>query len=244
LANRVTASVLAPNIEGIRPQLVGRGHPGPTASQPSMVLGASDSRFPPAMQPSTPSHSSAWSPYDAHPMSNPSGQQVPQWTEERSRHGGVDEIPLPADVPGRLFICGKHFVGPDPEGAVAHVGATAVVCLNAESELARYPAYVAWLRDQPPGKVVWWPISDLGAPEPEEALDLLEELRSRLARSERLLLHCGAGVGRAGTVAAGLLVLMGWSLEEAIAHVRAHRPLAGPEAGAQMQLLVRLVGAE
>jgi hypothetical protein len=164
------------------------------------------------------------------------------WAEKRSRHGGVDEIPLPAGFPGRLFVCGKHFIGPDPEAAVRHVGATAVVCLNAAGELGRYPGYLGWLQVQQPARLLWWSIPDLGAPTHEEALELLGELRSRLERGERLLLHCGAGVGRAGTVATGLLVMMDMDLEDAVEHVRAHRPLAGPEAGAQTELLVWLAG--
>ena len=43
------------------------------------------------------------------------------WLNERSRNGSVDEIPLPGTA-GRLWLCGKHFIGPDPEGAVARVG--------------------------------------------------------------------------------------------------------------------------
>lgn len=170
-------------------------------------------------------------------MSSPGAPEA-HWAEQRSRHGGVDEIPLPEAVPGRLFVCGKQFIGPDPEAALAHVGATTVVCLNEEPELAaRYPGYVAWLRVQPAERVVWWPIPDLGAPKPEEALELLRQLRSRLDQGERLLLHCGAGIGRAGTMAAALLVTLGSAPQEAIDHVRAHRLLAGPEAGAQTELL-------
>ena len=171
-------------------------------------------------------------------MSISAGGPGAHWAEERSRHGGVDEIPLPPPVPGRLFVCGKQFIGPDPEAALAYVGATTVVCLNEEAELAtRYPGYVAWLRVQPPSRVVWWPIPDLGAPKPEEALELVGQLRHRLDSGERLLLHCGAGIGRAGTMAAALLVTLGSAPEEAIDHVRIHRLLAGPEAGAQTELL-------
>jgi protein-tyrosine phosphatase len=171
-------------------------------------------------------------------VSTSSGPASPHWADQRSLHGGVDEIPLPPAVPGRLFVCGKQFIGPDPEAALAYVGATTVVCLNEEAELsARYPSYVAWLRAQPQERVVWWPIPDLGAPAPSEALELLGTLRSRLDRGERLLLHCGAGIGRAGTMAAAVLVSLGSSPEEAIDHVRIHRLLAGPEAGAQTELL-------
>ena len=59
-------------------------------------------------------------------------------SSERSRHGGVDEIPLPVG-PGRLWLCGKHYIGPDPEAAMAAIGATTVVCLSETHELADLP---------------------------------------------------------------------------------------------------------
>jgi protein-tyrosine phosphatase len=162
---------------------------------------------------------------------------VTAWLSERSRNGGVDQIPLPAGR-GRLWLCGKHFVGPDPDGALERVGADSVVCLCERDELEeRYPAYVRWLGEQAPGRALWYPIPDLHAPTPAAAGALLEELRARLDAGRSLLVHCGAGVGRAGTVAAGLLMGMGWPMGQAVAHVRSHRPMAGPEAGAQTKLL-------
>jgi protein-tyrosine phosphatase len=55
-----------------------------------------------------------------------------------------------------------------------------------------------------------------------------------------VLLHCGAGIGRAGTVAAGLLMALGTPMDAALATVAAHRPMAGPEAGGQVELLEAL----
>jgi len=162
------------------------------------------------------------------------------WPGERSLHGGADEIPLPVG-PGRLWLCGKHFVGPDPEAALLRVGAGGVVCLNEAAELAgRYPDYVAWLAANRPGRVVWHPVADLHAPGLEEALGLLADMTGRLVVGQSLLVHCGAGIGRAGTVAAGLLVTLGLGVDEAVATVGAHRPMAGPEAGAQTALLAAL----
>ena len=57
---------------------------------------------------------------------------------------------------------------------------------------------------------------------------------------EVLLMHCGAGIGRAGTLAAGLLIWLGVDAEQARRVVAESRPLAGPEAGAQDELLVEL----
>jgi protein-tyrosine phosphatase len=159
---------------------------------------------------------------------------------ERSRNGGVDEIPLPFG-PGRLWLAGKHFVGPDPEGALARTGAKAIVCLNELHELEdRYPEYVTWLLDNQPERAIWRPIHDMHAPPPELADHLLAELHARIEAGDGLLVHCGAGIGRAGTMAAALLVSGGVPLDQALQVVRANRPMAGPEVGAQLELLVHL----
>jgi protein-tyrosine phosphatase len=159
----------------------------------------------------------------------------------RSFDGGIDEIPLPAGVEGRLFLCGKHVVGPDPEAALARVGGTSIVCLNERRELeARYPGYVSWLHEHRGGRAVWAPIHDLGAPQVHVAEALVSEVVRRLDAGETVVMHCGAGVGRAGTMAVAVLHRLGASVEEAGRTVRAHRPMAGPEAGAQSELLAAL----
>ncbi len=99
----------------------------------------------------------------------------------RSVDGGVDRIPLPA-VPGSLWLCGKHAVGPDPEAALQRVGATTVVCLSERHELAdRYPSYVRWLESAGTDRALWYPVPDLDAPGLEDAATLLDDLAARLA---------------------------------------------------------------
>ena len=168
-------------------------------------------------------------------------QPVSSWPSGRSLHGGVDEIPLPPVIAGRLWLCGKQFIAPDPEAALAEVNADVAVCLSEAAELVeRYPNYVEWLAIHQPDRALWWPIPDLGAPDVDSALDLLDQLRRRLEAGQTLLVHCGAGIGRAGTIAAGLLITMGYTPDEAISLVAAHRPMAGPEAGSQTELLDEL----
>ena len=163
------------------------------------------------------------------------------WPRGRARHGGIDAVPLPAGVPGRLWLAGKRYVGPDPNAALSSVEADLVVCLCESFEIdERYPGYVEWLDTASPARALWWPVPDLHAPALESARSLVAEMAARLDAGTGVLLHCGAGMGRAGTVAAAVLMHYGMGLDEALALVAASRPGAGPEVGAQKDLLVAL----
>jgi len=159
------------------------------------------------------------------------------WPSDRSRDGGIDEIPLPHS-PGRMWLCGKHLIGPDPDLVLSHLDATTVVCLTHERELGdRYPSYVEWLRANDGVRAVWLPIEDLHAPSIDEVSLLVADLAGRLAGGERIIVHCAAGIGRSGTVATCVLLDLGVALDDALRHVAANRPMAGPEVGAQRDLV-------
>ncbi len=161
-----------------------------------------------------------------------------------SRDGGIHEIPMPASVPGRLWLCGKHHIAPDADGIVAGIGATTVVCLTRREELAeRYPAYVEWLDREIDTRAIWFPIHDLSAPALAEIRPLFDELAWRLRRGEGLIVHCAAGIGRAGTTAVAVLMILGADVDDALATVRSHRPMAGPEVGSQLDLVTELARA-
>jgi hypothetical protein len=160
------------------------------------------------------------------------------WLSERSRNGGIDEVPLPDASWGRLWLCGKHFVGPDPDGALARTQAAAIVCLNEGYELRdRYPDYVEWLVANRGMRALWSPWPDMHAPPVDEFAEFLDTLKDRLRAGDGLIIHCGAGIGRAGTTAAALLIDLGLSLREALSAVRAARPAAGPQTAEQDSVL-------
>lgn len=124
---------------------------------------------------------------------------------------------------------------------MAAVGADRIVCLCESSELAaRYPGYAAWLAAARSGRAICFPIPDLHAPGVDATLPFLDSLGAFLDEGLSLLMHCGAGIGRAGTMAAALLMMMGEERSVAVATVARSRPMAGPEAGAQSDLLEAL----
>ena len=137
-----------------------------------------------------------------------------------------------------MWLCGKHHIGPDVHRVREYAGGATVVCLVQRPELTgRYDQYVEWLDANRHGNAIWFPVHDLSAPGVDHAAELFTEIRDRLVGGENFVIHCAAGIGRAGTTAVGVLMLLGMDAESAVAHVRAHRPMAGPEAGAQNDLI-------
>ncbi len=161
------------------------------------------------------------------------------WLNDRQRDGGVDRVTLPTGVPGALFLCGKQAVATRYESDAWDT----IVCLTERHELdGHYPDYVAWLDAAGPAATgpsprIWRPIPDLHAPTLVEMRALAGDVAARLRAGERVLMHCAAGKGRAGTTAVCVLVSLGLDADEALAVVGTCRPGAGPEVGAQLDLV-------
>ena len=68
------------------------------------------------------------------------------------------------------------------------------------------------------------PISDFGAPDEATLAEFLRKTRFFADRKMGIVVHCGAGVGRTGTMIACFLVDRGRSPEAALRDVRAARP--------------------
>lgn len=72
---------------------------------------------------------------------------------------------------------------------------------------------------------VWFPIQDFGTPSSITGLaELVHTLLAAVEQGQIVVVHCRAGLGRTGLVTASCLVRMGYSTEEAFAHVRSVRP--------------------
>lgn len=153
----------------------------------------------------------------------------------------VDEISLPAGVPGRLLATSFSVVGPDPVAALNEAGADTLVCLITDHEIdMRFPDYAEWLRSDGHHSVLRLPTPDWGVTDDDLLGGMVGEIASRLRGGETVVTHCGAGLGRTGVLCALVLVALGRGLSEAVAIVRAGRPGSGAESEAQHAQLARL----
>lgn len=68
------------------------------------------------------------------------------------------------------------------------------------------------------------PVPDFTAPTSTQLTAAVANVMAGIAAGERVAIHCGAGLGRSGTVAACYLVELGQDWRAAVAMVRAARP--------------------
>ena len=149
----------------------------------------------------------------------------------------IDRIPLPRTY-GALWLCGRNDVGPDPDAVLAWAGASTIVCLNHIDELAmRFPHYVDWLRANIGNKAIWFPIENFHAPSARSVLPVVRMITDRIEQGEGVVMHCAAGQGRAGTMAACVLMALGESTRDAVRTVASHRVFAGPGSASQWALV-------
>ena len=152
----------------------------------------------------------------------------------------MDEIPLLDRAPGGLVVASFSDVGPDPDAALAKAGADVLVSLIEEHEMElRFPAFVHWLDDHP-DRAAHWPIPDWGTIPDDELIEVVDDVVTRVRDGQRVVLHCGAGIGRTGVVSTLVLVELGMEQTEAAVHVRAHRGGAGPDTDMQQHQLDRV----
>lgn len=89
-----------------------------------------------------------------------------------------------------------------------------------------------------------FPIPDRGVPQgAEAAASLIAAIRAHLGEGRGVAIHCRAGVGRSGLIAAALLVSTGAEPGEAFETVRAARHVTVPDTSAQRVWLEANAGA-
>lgn len=154
--------------------------------------------------------------------------------------GGIHRIPVPG-ASGLLHAAAFAVTGPDPAAALEDVGAEVMVCLLTDSEIAmRFPDYPAWLADPAPHQAIHVPMVDQGVAGDDATRELVDDINRHLDQGTGVIVHCGAGYGRAGIVCISVLTSRGVDLDHAVAAVRAARPAAGPQSHSQEAQITRL----
>lgn len=134
-------------------------------------------------------------------------------------------VDLPEDVKGRLYLHsmpGRYEPYQATLDAVRMKGISKIVCLTALEEIqAKSPAYARALqRNDVPWDQAMFPIVDYGVPSDRERfLQFVRGIAADLRRGVNVLLHCAAGIGRTGTVASCVLVMLGVAPDEAAQRV-------------------------
>ncbi|UXH80445.1 protein-tyrosine phosphatase family protein [Roseateles amylovorans] len=136
-------------------------------------------------------------------------------------------LPLPDTVSGRLWL--QSMPGRrEPWGFFLDEARqrqlNLVVCLNPLEEVAELsPSYhKAIAEGRLPFRWMHLPMRDFGlASDPDAFRHGVDQIASGLRLGDRALLHCAAGLGRTGTVAACVLKRLGLPADEALEAVRA-----------------------
>lgn len=150
-------------------------------------------------------------------------------------------VSLPISIPGKLYLHSMPGRYEPFERTVAEIqmrGITEVICLVPLDEIEfKSPDYARALKN---GGTSWrqvmFPIVDYGVPKERETyLRLILQVVDSLRAGTNVLAHCGAGIGRTGTLAACVLVVLGVPLDEALETV--HAAGSYPERPEQLDLV-------
>ncbi len=164
-----------------------------------------------------------------------------------------DVLPLPGRL-GMTFAPGKCNVGmhadwqrnleQDLTRLSQYYQTDRLVTLLEEPELAHLKIPDLFEQIQQHGmQTRWFPIPDFGTPASMSGLiQLVEEILAHLTDYQTIVIHCRAGLGRSGMVAASCLVAIGYTPSEAFKQVRQAR-LGSVETAGQEEYVVQFAHA-
>jgi atypical dual specificity phosphatase len=129
----------------------------------------------------------------------------------------VDAHPLDWVIPGQLGACVNPAVGLLAAAEIRTAGVALLINLH---EKPHPPELLTDLGVE----MLHMPVPSTYAPTPEQLDRGVDAIHEALARGTRVVVHCGAGLGRTGTLVAAYLISQGAGADEAMERVRAARP--------------------
>src|SRR5207248_2187949 len=159
----------------------------------------------------------------------------------------TDLFTIPTPYPGRLAVAprprGGDWLGDEMAGWRA-AGAELVVSLLTPGEAAEFTLEGEAVAAETSGmRLVAFPVPDRDVPASRDRFrEVVSEVTGELAAGRGVVIHCRQGIGRAGLVAAGVLVAAGLDPGEAVARVSAARGRPVPETPAQRRWLDEFAG--
>ncbi len=157
------------------------------------------------------------------------------------------QVKLSDGVTGQLYLHsmpGRYDPLEESWEQVHRLGIRTIVCLAPDTEVRKTsPGYATALEaGECPCEIWSLPIPDFGAPPDDAFARMTRRAATALREGDSLLVHCGAGIGRTGTFAIGVLLALGVDFGTATILVR--KAGSGPEQTCQVDALKRLKDRE
>ena len=157
----------------------------------------------------------------------------------------TDLFPIPGPWHGRLAVIprprGGDWLADDAE-SWRRDGIDVVVSLLESQEAAQLDLLdEADAAERHGVRFISFPIPDRGTPASTSgALALVSDIAGALDAGKNVAVHCRQSIGRAGLIAAGVLIAVGATAEQAIETVTSARGVTVPETSEQREWLRRL----
>jgi atypical dual specificity phosphatase len=120
-------------------------------------------------------------------------------------------------LPEQLGACVNPYVS---QSAVAELQTKGITMLVNLHERPDPPDILAQLN----AETIHLPVPDSNPPTPAQLDEGVATIKTALQDGKRVAVHCGAGLGRSGTLIAAYLVSQGAASDDAMAQVRSARP--------------------